>query len=47
MACCKGGRCQVNTRHISQQEQEKIVLNMLHKKKQKEILDKQRSKKVK
>ena len=47
MACCKGGRCQNNVRHISQQEQEKTALNVFYKKKQKELLDKQRKNKVK
>ena len=47
MACCKGGSCRVNIRHISQQEQEKNALNMLHKKKQRELLDKQRKNKEK
>lgn len=41
MACCKGGRCSITqSRNISQQEQEKIALSVLHKKKQKELLNK-------
>lgn len=48
MACCKGGRCSIiQSRNISQQEQEKIALNLLHKKKQKELLDKKRKTKEK
>jgi len=43
MACCKGG-CRysgsASYKVMSQQQQEKVALNILNKKKQKELLDK-------